>query len=550
MIPLRFPQLIPILLLLCIAGGIPCRADQMPPLKKEPPILIDMVGSNPGEPPCESRFNNPLLLKDLGYTGKTYLHLQTAQFGVDWSSVDPEIFPVGSQERAWVDAKGAEMDKIYSAAKAAGLNVYNHTDMVVLPKKLVQKYKLSSSLGDVSNPETQKFLRLEIRQLFQRFPQLDGLVVRIGETYLHGASYYQGTMKDKTDADKTIIPLMNLLREEVCVKLNKKVFFRSWMSFDINPITYMKVSDGVEPHPNLAIVVKHCEGDFHRGSPFSKVLGIGRHPQLVEVQCQREYEGKGAYPNYIAHGLIEGFEEHQGQSLRKIWSNPLIIGMSTWSRGGGWEGPYLSNELWCDLNIYVLAKWTTDPSRTEEEIFREYCTKVLKLNATDTVKFRRLCLLSADAVYRGIRSSHNDIGGWWTRDEYMSPPPIPKDPVKRQRTLEEKDESVRMWTEIVKLAKEIQFTDPTVKEYVVTSSEYGLDLFRISRAGFQLTYMESPLDKAKAADLIREYDQAWSDFRKLKEDHPSCATLYTDKSRRMPNKQGMGEMVDAIRKQL
>ena len=68
----------------------------------------------------------------------------------------------------------------------------------------------------------------------------------------------------------------------------------------------------MEPHPNLCIVVKHCEGDFHRGNPFSQVLGIGRHPQLVEVQCQREYEGKGAYPNYIAHGVIEGFEEHHG----------------------------------------------------------------------------------------------------------------------------------------------------------------------------------------------------------------------------------------------
>ncbi len=552
---MRFPRPILLFLLLSVLGLNPCRAEQAPPQAMKAPILIDMVHNNPGERPFETRFNDPVLLKELGYTGKTYELFESAQFGIDWSSVDPEIFPEGSKERQWVDAKGAELDKLYSATKAAGLNVYCHTDMVVLPKKLVQKYNLSSSLGNVSDPETQKYLRLAIRQMFQRFPQLDGLVVRIGETYLNGAPYHQGGMQGKGNADKTIIPLMNLLRDEVCVKLNKKVFFRSWMSFDRNADTYRKVSDGVEPHPNLAVVVKHCENDFHRGNPFSKVIGMGRHPQLVEVQCQREYEGKGAYPNYVAHGVIEGFEEHHGQSLRKIWSNPLIVGMSTWSRGGGWEGPYLSNELWCDLNVYVLAKWTLSPSKTEEEIFGEYCSKVLKLNAADTAKFRRLCLLSADAVYRGKRSTHNDIDGMWTRDEYIAVPPLPQDEAARQRFLEEKDQSVRMWTEIVALAKEIQFPDPTVKEYVVTSSEYGLDLYRIYRAGFQLAAMEpnlaNPENKAKAADLIREYDHAWSDLRKLKQDHPSCATLYTDKARRCgKDPKGIGGMVDSIRKQL
>jgi len=551
MLPLRFCLPIPFFLLCFSLGLNVLSADQAAVQKIQAPILIDMVHNNPGEHPFETHFNDPFLIKQLGYTGKVYELFESAQFGIDWASVDPDIFPAGSTERAWVEAKGMELDKLYSSTKAAGLNVYCHTDMVVLPKKLVEKYNLSSSLGDVSNPETQKFLRLAIRQMFQRFPQLDGLVVRIGETYLQGAPYHQGGMKDKADPEKTIAPLMNLLREEVCVNLNKKVFFRSWMSFDTDSKKYLRVSDGVEPHPNLAVVVKHCEGDFHRGNPFSKVLGIGRHSQLVEVQCQREYEGKGAYPNYIAHGVIEGFEEHQGQSLRKLWSsNPLIIGMSTWSRGGGWEGPYLSNELWCDLNVYVLAKWTVTPSRTEEEIFGEYCSKVLKLNAADAAKFRRLCFLSADAIYRGKRSTQNDIDGWWTRDEYIARPPLPKDAAKRQRILEEKDASVRMWSEIVTLAKEIQFPDHTIKEYVVTSSEYGLDLFRIYRAGFQLAALESPIDKAKAADLISEYDQAWSDLRKLKEDHPSCATLYTDEARRQYTKEGIGDLVKEIKRQL
>ncbi len=509
------------------------------------PILLDMVHNNPGEAPFDTHYNDPAFLKNLGYTGKVFELFQSAQFGINWDSVDPAILPVGSPDRAWVDAKAAELDKLYSATKAAGLKVYCHTDMVIFPQRLVQKYDLGRTFGDISNAETQRYLRAAIEQMFARFPQLDGLVVRIGETYLQGAPYHQGAIADKADPAKTIIPLMQLLRDEVCVKLHKQVFFRSWLSFDTDKSKYLQVSDGVEPDPNLFIVVKHCEGDFHRGDPFSKVLGIGRHRQLVEVQCQREYEGKGAYPNYIAHGVIDGFEETPGQSLRRLWSNPLIAGLSTWSRGGGWKGPYIANELWCDLNVYVLAKWAQAPARSEESIFDEYCTTVLKLDTDNTKKFRQLCLLSADAVYRGIRSTHNDISPWWTRDQYMGEPPLPSPGEARQRVLAEKDEAVRLWEQIVALAKEINFPDLKTKDYVVTSAEYGADVYRIYRDGFQLAALDPDADKATVDALLSDYDQTWKEYRQLKEEHPECATLYTDKA--FEDKPGLGAMVDAIR---
>lgn len=508
------------------------------------PIVMDMVHNNPGEKPFDTHYNDPALLKQLGYTAKVFELFQSAQFGIDWSSVDPDIFPGGSKERDWVNAKAAELDTLYNATKAAGLDVYCHTDMVVLPKRLVDKHNLQKTFGDLSNPETQKFVRLAVEQQFKRFPQLDGLVVRIGETYLQGAPYHTGAIKDKEDPEKTIIPLMNLLRDEICVKLNKKLFFRSWLSFDTNVEKYKKVSDCVEPHPNLYISVKHCEGDFHRGNPFSKVLGIGRHQQLVEVQCQREYEGKGAYPNYIANGVIEGFEEHApDQSIRRIQQNPLTAGLFTWSRGGGWGGPYITNELWCDVNVYVLSHWAKSPERSEADIFQDYCTQILKLGPDDAKKFRRICLLSAEAVYRGKRSTHNDINPLWSRDSSMSRPPLPEEGEARQRVLDQKDEAVGMWNEIVDLAKTIRFADADTKEYVVTSSMYGLLLYRIYRVGFQLAAVDNTTDKTRLKSLIDEYDQDWAEYARLKADHPSSATLYTDKP-------GMGAMVNELRPRL
>ncbi len=508
-------------------------------------MLLDMVHNNPGETPFVTHYNDPGLLKNLGYKSKVYELFEGAQFGIDWNSVDPDIFPVGSPSRNWVNQKASNLDKMYSATKAAGLEVYCHTDMVVFPKKLVEKINLAN-FKDVSAPDTRKYLRLAISQMFRRFPQLDGLVVRIGETYLQGAPFHQGGMKDKSDPQKTIIPLMQLLREEVCEKLGKKILFRSWASFDDSLEKYTMVSNGVEPHPNLYISIKHCEGDFHRGNPFSRILGTGRHQQVIEIQCQREYEGKGAYPNYIAHGVIEGFEENSAQSIRGVWSNPLISGLFTWSRGGGWKGPYITNEIWCDLNVYVLSKWALEPNRTEESVFNDFCTTILKLSAPDTASFRKLCLLSADAVYRGIRSTENDISPWWTRDQFMDRPPLPKSPDAIKRVLDEKDQAVQMWTQIVSLAKSIQFQDAATAEYVVTSCQYGLDVYRIYRDGFRLSALSQSKDKVQLGQLIKDYDATWAEYKKLPVEHPSCATLYTDIA--FGDKPGLGNMVDELRK--
>ena len=56
------------------------------------------------------------------------------------------------------------------------------------------------------------------------------------------------------------------------------------------------------------------------------------------------------------------------RGLRDVVGLPQFAGVWTWSRGGGWEGPFITNELWCDLNTYVVSQFVIDPKRSEEEI--------------------------------------------------------------------------------------------------------------------------------------------------------------------------------------
>ena len=540
---------------------LPIFAHSQPTTKDSPhatkqPLILDMVHHNPGEPLTSSRYEDPAVLKKMGYNGKVYFLFDSPTIAIDWQSVDPEIFPAGSLGREWVDKKAARIDAQHAACKSVGIKTYAMADLILLPKALIEKHGMEKTFGDPNDPQTDKFFRAAIAQMFDRFPNLDGLVVRIGETYLEDAPFHKGHIKDKSSPENTIIPLLKLLREEICVKRNKQLIFRTWMAFDTNLKNYEKVSAAIEPHPNLFIGVKHCEGDFHRGNPFSKIIGAGRHPQVIEVQCAREYEGKGAYPNYVAHGVIEGFEEHKIQlpeakirSLRDFaQKSELYAGVWTWTRGGGWFGPFIKNELWCDLNAWVMAQWAKDSSQSEETIFNRYATEQLRLSETDAAKFRKLCLLSADAVLRGKTSTHADISPWWSRDDGINRPVLPQDSAKRQRVLDEKAEAVRIWEQIVALAKEIHFPDPATKEYVVVSSKYGLHLYRIYQAAFELVALGPNGDKAALRKWLKTYDDAWADYRNLPNESPQCASLYHEKSApKGPVGPGIEKVIPALR---
>ncbi|MEP3836197.1 MAG: hypothetical protein ABJM36_01035 [Algibacter sp.] len=522
---------------------------------KANPLILDMVHHNPGETPYVSKYNDPAVVKEMGYNGKVYFLFESPALAINWESVDKDILPKGSEDRKWVDEKAAQIKKMHAACKAEDMAIYAMSDLVLFPKRLIAKYGIEKTFGNPNDPLTEKLIRAQINEMFDQFPDLDGLVVRIGETYLHDAPYHLGAIEDKKNPEKTISPLINILREEICVKRNKQLIFRTWGAFDTKLDDYMEVSHAVEPHENLIISIKHCEGDFHRSNAFSKVIGQGRHRQIIEVQSAREYEGKGAYPNYIANGVINGFEEHARMPEERINSiqefvdtkPELYAGVWTWSRGGGWDGPYIKDEMWCDLNSWVMAQWGQNTDRSEEFIFNRYASERLQLEGDDVAKFRKLCLLSAEAVVRGRNSTYRDMNPWWTRDQGIAWPMVVKGETEQKRNLAQKDESIAKWKQIVKLAKSIDWQNDETTNHAIGSAEYGFKLYKIYRTLVYMKYAHDNGNTKAVKKWINAYDKAWADYNKLAEEYSTIATLYTeDYKRHIANNAGV--KVNKLRK--
>lgn len=526
------------------------------------PFLLDMVHHNPSESPFQSRFTDPRELASLAYTGQVLKHLNAC---IPLGFGEATEFPGTPEEKAWLTGASAMRDAEIAAAKQAGLDIFYHVDLFVLPKRIIERHRdaLCDEKGrlDIARPATLELHRKLIADLFERYPDVSGLVIRVGETYLFDTPYHGGNTAvplfdesiDREEKIRRFTMLLQFLREEVCIRHGRTLIYRTWdfgFHFHESPEFYLRVTDAIEPHPSLIFSIKHTTGDFFRGGLPNPCLGQGRHRQIVEVQCQREYEGKGAYPSYIARGVIEGFPEvPQPKGLRDWYHSPLWAGIWTWSRGGGWFGPYLKNEFWCELNVRVLAAWMRSPERAETEIFDEVCEKDFGMDSASRVLFRELCLTAEEAIWLGRSSpalaritgfSRVDVVELWMRDDRLGGLEQVKGLFAELRagnclmeSIEEKHRAALLFARMQDLAAKIETADPITSESIRASAAYGAHLFAIIAKGWELMARIWLAEQDPAAEQISQaevsaYRQLWDNYRSLPSKHPICATLYEE----------------------
>jgi len=559
---------------------------------------MDGVHNNPGEKPFETKYNDPAFLKSEGFNGMTphwYINCL-----ITYDNYEKNIIPKNSEARKWIETKAAEIDKKIAECKKAGIKVYPFTDFIVFPSIIWEKYgdsikrtnkgvgsvmggKGEAMIPDIQRKTTQDLLRAQIAGIFERFPQLDGLVLRFGETYLFDTPFHKGgsPIRDGQDGIKDHILFINILRDEICVKRNKKLFYRTWdfgYNFHNNPEYYLSVTNAIEPHPNLIFSIKYQQDDFLRMTPFNPTLGIGKHRQIVESQSCMEAYGKGAHPYYSAYGVINGWPETKYEikdgrftgnlnnpdnprGIKDVLNKHLLCGINTWSNGGGWQGPYITNEIWADLNTYVVSHWAQNPNRYEEEIFYEYAAN-LKITGMQADIFRQIALLSIEGVRKGQCNSFTINNKWWSRDEFFSVSDnknvldqIVKENMQ-SKVLAEKAEASAIWRQIEALSNELSINDYITQEAIRVSCTYGRIKYELIEQMWILMIEDAnagisgKLNVTIVNDVIERYDELWKEWKNLKKTSGQCATLYTDLAFRNQKSGSIGELVEKLRRKI
>lgn len=495
------------------------------------------------------------------------------------------------------------IDMKLSVCRSAGVAVYAFTDFLVFPNAVWEKYDSFICRTDSKNPSatplgsnmktipdirretTQLLLRAQIDGLFRRFPLLDGIMLRFGETYLFDTPFHSGAspLRSGEEGIEDHILFLNILREEICVRRNKKLFYRTrdfGYNFHNNPQYYLAVTNAIEPHPNLIFSVKYQQDDFLRMTPFNPTLGIGRHRQVVEAQSRMEAYGKGGHPYYSAPGAIDGWPETRYEiafgngaftgrlnnpanprGVKDILKDSLLCGVFTWAHGGGGQGPYIANEIWTDLNTYVMSQWALNPKASEKELFYGFAAKH-GLRGMQADIFREINMLSIDAVRKGQCNSFTINNKWWARDEFFSVSDnkavissILKNNL-RHKVLAEKAEETAIWLQIEALSQQLTIQDTLLQEAIRVSCTYGRIKYALIEQMWVMMLADaepasgSSIDARAVRKAIAKYDQLWDEWRRLKASSSQCATLYTDLAFRNETRESIGELVARLRKQV
>lgn len=551
-------------------------------------FLIDMVHHNPGEEPLDTAFTDPFLLKSMGYNGQCFKHLNTVmRFDHLLDVAQPS-----NAENDWLESCEQQIRKEIEQAKHAGLLVFYHIDLFVLPQRIVDAFAhaiCDPETGRISihSAQTIELHRQLFDEMFRRFPEVDGIIPRIGETYLfdtpfhtgNGAVVYEGEHYSQREVDE-FSQLLMLLRGEICIKHNRYLIHRTWdiqnNRFHSNREFYLKVTNAIAPHEKLLFSIKHTHIDFHRYAKWNPCLGAGKHRQVVEIQCQREYEGKGAYPHFTSGGVVDGFPEVKGKEcLRAFVKDGNFAGVFSWSRGGGWYGPYVdkSNEFWAELNVRFLTKFLHNPDAEELSLFNDITREDLDLQPNDQHALYRISKLSLDAVLKGKFCSvwdkrpgaENDKfpTNQWMRDDVLGGWDL-LEPIfgylyendLGRAAIDEKLQAIVWWKRIVDISCELEIAhNIQLKKVIQASCQYGLRLFTYIADAWQILYLDFCLRQGDAVplkqleDSLRAAKLSWSGYCWLEDAYPCCATLYRTHGWHWPQdppSPGLGEAISEI----
>lgn len=348
---------------------------------------------NPGEPQARTRYRDPRVLAELGYNGRV-LYATTALSGVESADAagDGEI-------RRWVEQQFERAQQAIDESRQAGLEVYITYDVLSLPRADVERVEANlcckgrpTSLCPASDAALERSAKA-LRALLARWPQLAGVVLRFGDNdgarlpYLIGNDVYQPHCPRCSQLGRVdrVARVLNRFHGLVVGELGKRLIARAWNvrpnGMHDSPDVCRRLRDQLPGADNpgddrFVLSFKFTETDFWRYQKWNPASqAFGERPILYELQCQREFEGKGGIPNWQAPLWRDGYPESQpgkdedrAAGLAEAAQRVNLAGLWAWVRGGGWGGPFVKNETWIDANVYAAPLLADRPDADVGEL--------------------------------------------------------------------------------------------------------------------------------------------------------------------------------------
>ncbi len=468
---------------------------------------------------------------------------------------DPARF--GTQ-RAWVENErrlaGAEIQQ----AKALHLRVIAPGDVILLPQQAA--HVLGREVADAAGrycieyPRVQALLAAAIDELFASFPEIDGILVRTGENYplgpLAGNTLSDGDCP-RQNGDSLEMAL-RLLHQQVVVKHGRQLIYRGWDlgAGGLHATGVARLASALPVGENTLLSYKITETDFWRYNRLNGNLLQGPYARMVELQAAREYEGKGAFPDYVPRIHAQGLPEAPGDGGLPAAHRAGVRSAWVWAKGGGWDGPFLHDPLWVEANAAGLGRLLWDVDADPAALAREWAAGRFGSRAAPLVA--QMLLRSPDAALKGfyIACYARTSGPWtpnllWVRDDVIAGGDRLRalydgcrSPGDAEAALAEKDQALGA---VATMQEHLRAADPLIADRTLAATAQAsliyqqtlLDTLRNYLGGmfayfrFADSGRQDQIARVQAGALLGQAQQAW-DAHQAAGNRPGAPTAYKD----------------------
>ncbi|MGE4560933.1 MAG: hypothetical protein AB7E77_12090, partial [Desulfobulbus sp.] len=295
----------------------------------------------------------------VGEIGYNAVSLDDVAHLADHPWYEPEI-------RALIATYRGEFRQLFAILEQNGLSIYLTMDVLTLTPGL--KARLQGDERRING-----FLSELLDGLLQDFPQVAGVILRIGESdgrdvkdCFHSELHIR-TPKQLNRLLEALLPVFE--------RRGRRLILRTW-TVGAYPVgdciwhrkTLARSLEGIDS-PALILSMKYGESDFFRYLPLNPLFFTTRVQKIIELQARREYEGCGEYPSFIG-GDYENY-------ARQLQQAENVVGISVWCQTGGWVPfrrlAFLDDQaLWTEINAFVTLDIFARRSSAGEAVER-YC---------------------------------------------------------------------------------------------------------------------------------------------------------------------------------
>jgi hypothetical protein len=285
-------------------------------------------------------------------TGYNAVTLDDAAHLITCSAYPPEL-----QKK--IGIYRTEYRQLFASARQAGLKIFITTDVMFYHESL-------KALLGKSRPRITRFLKEAFQQLFREFPEIAGIILRIGESDgqdVDGDFISRLTLKTPQQVNRFIKALLPVFEQSDRLMIFRTWTVGTWPIGDLiwNRNTFSRTFNGID-NDHLILSMKYGETDFFRFLPLNKLFFYSPHRKIVELQARREYEGFGEYPSFIGWDCEK--------LARQLLQAQNMAGIQVWCQSGGWSAfrnlTWVENSsVWNEINVETTLTifkngWTTE----------------------------------------------------------------------------------------------------------------------------------------------------------------------------------------------